>query len=109
MNADWIPCKEQMPAKWLPVIVSINGSDIIVPRPGESLEEAAERLRKELVRVDLGMLTDEGWVGPDGWPMIIAPTAWMKLPEPYREEPPAACTGDACPISGNRCRCPKGE
>ncbi len=82
----WIPCKEALPEKNIRVLTSISGTDLIHLQPGETLEEALERCRKAYTRVSIGFYGSDGWYGPDGFPEIAAPCAWMKLPEPYEEE-----------------------
>lgn len=79
---DWIPCAERLPEEDKMVIVCCFGSDMIMPNPGESLEDAIKRTRKEIVTVTMGFIGSDGWYGADWCPMIVTPTYWMPLPEP---------------------------
>lgn len=80
-DAEWIPCSEQMPEKDCAVIVAVYGSDMIVPEPGETPEEAAERIRKEHRYTTEAFLGSDGWYTPDYCPLMVAPTYWMPMPE----------------------------
>lgn len=83
----WIPCIERMPEQNRMVIVCYFGSDLIIPRHGETLEEAMERIRK-IPTVTLGMYDEEGWCGADFFPLMVRPTFWMNLPDAPLPEPP---------------------
>lgn len=65
---NWVRVEERPPALGEMVLVTIHGSDIIQLQPGETLDEALERTRKEFRRVTIGMLDgEEEWTGADGW------------------------------------------
>ena len=81
---DWIKCDEQMPPVGKTVIVTYFGSDLIVPKNGETVKDAIRRLRV-LPTVTIATLYEDGdgeWCGPDGFPMMIQPMFWKPLPEP---------------------------
>ena len=82
----WIPCSERMPEEYEEVWITLRGSDMIVCKDGETLEEAAERVWKENIRVSIGFYGSDGWYGIDGYPSMISPVAWMPMnePEPYK-------------------------
>ena len=82
----WIPVTERLPEEGVMVLVTCYGRDMIIMRDGESLEDAIERVRKEVVNVTVGLVGSDGWYGADYSPMIITPVAWMPLPEPYKED-----------------------
>ena len=68
------------------VLVYIVGSDIIYTLEGETIADAIERTMNSCKRTSVGFYDeDEGWIGIEGYPMIIKPTAW-KLVEPFEEE-----------------------
>lgn len=81
----WIPCSERLPEKHQMVITTIVGTDVIRMGIGETFEDAVARVRKN-VRVSVGYIEEDGWYGADGYPQIVAPIAWMPMPEPYRED-----------------------
>lgn len=89
---NWIPCSERLPDPDVVVLVSISGTDIISRNEGESLEEALERNFKTKRRIKHGYISaeegEEGWCTLEGWPMIVAPVAWLPLPfvTPYDTE-----------------------
>ena len=35
--------------------------------------------------VTLGVYSEEGWEGIDGWPLMLAPTYWARIPMPPEE------------------------
>jgi hypothetical protein len=80
-GAEWIPCSEQMPEVDRTVLAAVYGSDLIVPEPGETPEEAAERIRKEHRYTTEAFLCSDGWYTPDYCPLMVAPTYWMPMPE----------------------------
>ena len=78
----WIKTTERKPDVWETVIVACYGSDIVAPMAGESVGECIARQKREIKRVTLGFIDDEGfWNGADGFPMMISPTYWQPLPE----------------------------
>lgn len=81
----WIPCSERLPERHQKVLLTIYGTDVIRMKQGESFKDAFARIRKN-VRVSVGYRSEERWYGADGYPMIVAPIAWMPMPDPYREE-----------------------
>lgn len=81
-EGNWISTDEQKPRQGETVIIAIYGSDVIVPHKGESMEDCIKRLQRECRRVTLGFMGEDGWYNHDGWPEIIQPSYWMKLPEP---------------------------
>ena len=76
----WIPCSERLPKQGERVIVAIFGSDMIIPNEGETLQDAIERSRKDGY-ITVGFIGSDGWYGADWFPMMVAPTYWMPLPE----------------------------
>lgn len=81
--SEWIKCSECLPEQGKVVICACYGSDILIPKEGESIGECSARLKRECVRVTMGEIGEEGfWDSYDGFPMMIAPTYWMPLPEP---------------------------
>lgn len=85
---NWIRCEDEMPNKEVAVLATIWGSDLIICEDGETLIEAMERIRKEIRYVTVARWygEKEGWVGADGYPMVVHPVAWAELPEPYEGE-----------------------
>lgn len=80
--SEWIRCSEQMPEKNTMVIVACYGSDIVVPQDGETVWQTRQRLNKNIKRVTLGFIDDDGyWNDADYMPMMISPTYWQPLPE----------------------------
>lgn len=83
-ESGWIPVTERLPEEGVMVLVTCYGRDMIIMRDGESLEDAIERVRKEVVNVTIGLVGSDGWYGADYFPMIITPIAWMPLPDPWK-------------------------
>lgn len=80
--SEWIRCSEQMPKKNTMVIVACYGSDIVIPQDGETVWQTRQRQNKDIKRVTLGFIDDDGyWNGADYMPMMISPTYWQPLPE----------------------------
>lgn len=77
----WISCDEREPEKYELVIVLIYGHDVIIQQDGETLEDAIRRTMNKC-HTSCGYLGGEGWCDPEGYPMIIKPSYWMKIPDP---------------------------
>lgn len=84
----WYPCDKVPAPVNTKLLLSVAGSDIICPKPGEDVLAALHRTWREGLknpRVTIGGYCDDederGWVGADGWPMIVHPDAWRPLPE----------------------------
>ena len=90
MKSEWIPVTDRMPEKETLVIVAVYENDIIIPENGETVEDAIRRIRTEIVRTTMGFVGSDGWYDCDGYPMVIAPSYWMPLPEPPKEQKPPA-------------------
>lgn len=82
---EWIPCKDRNPEQYQLVIVLIFGHDMIIQQEGETLEDAIRRTMN-ISRTSCGYLGEEGWCGSDGYPMIVQPSYWMKIPKPPERE-----------------------
>ena len=69
-------------------VVGIEGLHIECKRVERlDLDGAMERARRGFRRVTIGMLDGaEGWIGVNGWPMVVKPVAWAPLPEPWEED-----------------------
>lgn len=65
------------------VLVATKGTDVIICKKGESIEDAIERTLKECkVSTGVGFLDEhDGWTGIDGFPMIVRPFAWKEIEE----------------------------
>ena len=85
----WISCDDQMPEEGVRVLVTVRGSDVIVIRDGEMLEQAIKRIWNEVCYTIIAVWygEQERWFGEFGGPMAVNPVAWMPLPEPYKGEP----------------------
>ena len=81
----WIPCRERLPERYTRVILTVLGTDIIKILDGETLEDAIKRINKTYW-VTTGYLSEDGWNGCDGFPLMVKPIAWMEFPEPWRGE-----------------------
>lgn len=85
----WIPVTERLPEQDVSVIGAVYHTDLISAEDGELIEEAYARCQAEAAkhpRVELCFYGEDGWYGCDGFPMICAPSCWMPLPEPPKEE-----------------------
>lgn len=88
--SNWIPVSEALPEDGREVWVTIKGHDVIRCEPGETIEQAIDRISK-IRYVTRGYWSEEehGWNDPAfGFPLIVQPIAWMPIdvPEPYKEE-----------------------
>lgn len=86
--SEWILCKDHLPEvgagdKW----VTVKGHDVIICRPGETIEEAMERVsRIRWVTRAIYDHEEEFWIDPGvELPLMVQPIAWMDIeyPEPY--------------------------
>lgn len=82
----WIPCSERLPEERKMVLVTIWGSDIIVPKSGETVLDAVQRTMSDPKYVKTGFIEEDEWYGADYFPMIIEPVAWMPFPLAYQGE-----------------------
>lgn len=82
----WIPITEQSPEKHQLVLTAMFGRDFVVINPGETLKDAADRTKKEVQRVSVGSLEDDGWYGANGYPELVTPSYWQPLPKPPKED-----------------------
>lgn len=80
----WIPCSERLPEKYQKVLTTIKGVDLFRECADKNFFEALAAVRK-CTWVSVGILEEDGWYVADGYPQIVAPIAWMPMPEPYRE------------------------
>lgn len=81
----WIPCSERLPEEGKEVLITIRGSDLIIQKDGETLEEAILRTWNEVLYVSTGFIGEDGWYTSEGYPAIVRPIAWMQFPPPYKE------------------------
>ena len=82
----WISVKDRLPEEGELVLTCSYGTDVIIQKDGETLEEAIARVVK-IPNVSAGAIDGEGfWDGIDGYPMIIQPSFWMPFPEPPKTE-----------------------
>ena len=77
----WIDVKDQLPEKFERVVVLVYGHDVIIPMNGETMEDAIRRI-SNMKRTTLAYYCNEGWIDGDGYPMIVKPSFWMRLPDP---------------------------
>lgn len=82
----WIRVGKALPKKNQRVLVTVRGSDVIVPKDGETIEECIKRQKREIARVEIAFIGSDGWYTDDYFPMIITPSAWMPLPRAYKGE-----------------------
>lgn len=87
MEKTWVKCSDRLPDNDGCKLVTIWGSDIVMPKDGESVWDAMERQRKEIRYVDTAYYDAENkeWTGEYGFPLIVPPVAWMDFPEVYNE------------------------
>ena len=77
----WISCDDKLPEEGECVLVCYYGNDLIIPEEGETVTEALARINL-IPTVTLGCLFDDGWAGPDFYPLMVRPSFWMPLPIP---------------------------
>ena len=83
---EWIPVSERVPEAYINVFVTVKGHDVIMPKEGETLEQAFERISGTRW-VTTGYVDDGGyWNYSDGFPMVVSPIAWMPFHEPWKGE-----------------------
>ena len=87
---EWIPCEERLPEDGVEVWVTIKGHDVIIPKPGETFQEAADRVMG-MRWVTRGYWCEEehGWNDSSfGCPLMVQPIAWMPIdkPEPWEDD-----------------------
>lgn len=92
MGNQWISCKERLPEDAREVWVTIQGHDVIIPNPGESIQDAVARISRQR------WVTRAYWCeGENGWddayfgvPLMVQPIAWKDIdrPEPWEGEDP---------------------
>ena len=83
----WIKCSDRMPEDETDVFVAVYGTDILTVEDDsfESLQKAIEDSRKSVRYTTMACyISGDGWYS-DGYPMMIAPTYWMPLPDPPKE------------------------
>ena len=85
-TCEWIKCAERMPEQGATVLVTVYGSDMIIPKKGESVAECIARQEREIVEVSIAFLGEDGWYAADGFPMVVAPTYWAEMPKPPKRE-----------------------
>ena len=88
MEKTWVKCSDRLPDNDGCKLVTIWGSDIVMPKDGESVFDAMERQMREIRRIDTACYDTENkeWTGEYGFPLNPQPVAWMEFPEPYDEE-----------------------
>lgn len=88
----WISCKERLPEDAREVWVTVQGHDVIIPNPGESIQDAVARIsRQRWVTKAYWCEGENGWNDPSfGVPLMVQPIAWMDIdrPEPWQGEEP---------------------
>ena len=80
----WISVKDRMPEKGVQVWGAIYGHDVIVAKDGETVWEAMNRTMREFKRVDICVWggKEEGWLGRDGFHLVVQPRLWMPIEWP---------------------------
>lgn len=86
----WMPVSRRLPEDGIEVWATIKGHDVVVPEPGETIAEAAERIgSSRWVTRAFWCEEEHGWNDPgSGCPLMVQPIAWMPIdkPEPWEEE-----------------------
>ena len=82
---DWIKCSDQLPEEDKTVIVACYWTDVI-PLPDMTVTIRPDIKDGYIVlRITLGSISsecgDKLWYEEDGFPMVVAPTYWMPIPE----------------------------
>ena len=79
---EWVRTDCRLPDRGVTVLTAIIGTDVIVQKDGETMDDAVRRSQAGPARVSIGWIGDDGlWYGSDGWPEIVQPSYWMELPE----------------------------
>ena len=79
----WVLEEAARPDCWNMVETVSYGTDFVILKDGETVEQALEKARSENVVVQLGYVSDDGfWYTSEGYPMIIRPTYWRPIPMP---------------------------
>ena len=84
-TGEWISCDERFPEPGVVVLTAMYGTDIIYLQPGETLQQAAERVTKGPGHVGVSFYSKEdgGWCDfAFGQPEIVTPRFWSELPIP---------------------------
>lgn len=82
----WIRVGKALPKRNKRVLVTVRGSDIVIPKDGETIEECLVRQYEEMARIEIAFIGSDGWYSDDYFPMVITPSAWMPLPKPWKGE-----------------------
>lgn len=86
--SEWIKCSDQLPEEDETVIVAcywtdvISSPDMMVTIPNIKADYIVPRITLGSVSSECG---DKLWYEEDGFPMVVAPTYWMPIPELPKE------------------------